>query len=174
MKNDHFRKLLVRLKILVFFLIFMVLYRKWGVSTFRKWLHCRWWGKGICCSAWLQQSTRCKNQMLVLIITPFRPGPHHIIYIIECIMSWCYTFDLVTGLLLLQAVRMGSVCSNSGEFQFLLHADMYYATYIVTPPRLLWHTYPNLGNYSDYENLICSRNVEWFRRAWLCIHGQLS
>ena len=39
-------------------------------------------------------------------------------------VSLCVYFDLVTGLLLLQAVRVGSVCSNSGEFQFLLRAGM--------------------------------------------------
>ena len=46
----------------------------------------------------------------------FRPGP----WPYACFLSLCVcTFDLVTGLLLLQAVRVGSVCTNSGEFQFL-------------------------------------------------------
>jgi hypothetical protein len=60
----------------------------------------------------------------------FRLGP------CTCFASSCVcTFDLVTGLLLLQAVRVGSVCTNSGEFQFLLHTGMYYTLYNVTPPK---------------------------------------
>ena len=42
------------------------------------------------------------------------------LYVCHCVC----TFDLVIGLLLLQAVRVGSVCTNSGEFQFLLRAGM--------------------------------------------------
>ena len=53
----------------------------------------------------------------------------HMLYV--CRYDIVCTFDLVTGLLLLQAVRVGSVCSNSGEFQFLLCAGMYYNIYYV-------------------------------------------
>jgi hypothetical protein len=66
----------------------------------------------------------------------FRLGPR------ACFTSLCVcTFDLVTGLLLLQAVRVGSVCTNSGKFQFLLHAGIYYTLYNVTPPSLPWLEY---------------------------------
>ena len=47
-------------------------------------------------------------------------------------MTWCALLTFVSGLLLLQGVRVGSICTNNSEFQFL-----YYCVHVYSTPSIV-------------------------------------